>query len=319
MDLDPRRLLVLATVARTGGLAPAARALGLSRSAVSQQVAALEQECGLPLLDRAGPRPELTAAGRLLAETGERIGRQLAAAREQLTGPREIRGPVAIGASPWVIARLAAGASALLRRRHPGLVPVFQEYDLVNGLRAMRLGELDVLVAADDRETAVPLPPGTRARAMGEDEYRVLVPQSWEQPTDPRELSGRPWIGAPPRSARGRAFAAFAAEHAIEPSVVHTAEHPAAVVALMAAQLGAVVVPTLLAGRLAGARATAFPVRGRLVTRLLHRDGHAGRELAARLAADVLLQAGRDHLEAETAAGRIAQEIHVRALRDPSE
>ncbi|MGW7007897.1 LysR family transcriptional regulator [Streptomyces sp. NPDC054933] len=319
MDLDPRRLLVLATVARTGGIAPAARALGVSRSAVSQQLAALEQESGLPLLDRTGPRPELTGAGRVLAATGEQISRQLAAAREQLTGSQSVGGQVAIGASPWAIARLAAEVVRLLNHYHPGLEPRFRECDQVGGLRTMRLGELDVLVLADDRDTAVPLPPGTRARLMGEDEYRVVVPDSWEPPATPQELSGRPWIGAPPQSARGRAFARFAAEYGVEPATVHVAEHPAAVIALMAARLGAALVPTFLAAQLPRATTTTLPVGGTLIFRLLHRDGHAAQDLVSRIAADALLQAARNHLEAETAAGRIPQEIHVRALRDPSE
>ncbi|GAA1979925.1 LysR family transcriptional regulator [Kitasatospora viridis] len=319
MELDPRRLLVLAAVARTGGIAPAARALGVSRSAVSQQLAALEQETGLPLLDRAGPRPELTGAGRLLAGTGEQISRQLAAARDQLTDGRQVRGQVVIGASPWVIARLAAGVARLLNHFHPGLEPRFQECDLTTGLRALRVGELDAAVLADDRDTAVPLPPGIRARLMGEDEYRLVVPDSWEPPAAPRELAGRPWIGAPPQSARGRAFARFAAEHGLDPAGAHLAEHPAAVIALMAAGLGAVVAPTFLAAQLPRATTTALPVGGTLITRVLHREGHAAQDLASRLAADALLQAGRNHLEAETAAGRIAQEIHVRTLRDPTE
>ncbi|TQF06968.1 LysR family transcriptional regulator [Kitasatospora acidiphila] len=319
MDLDPRRLLVLATVARTGGIAPAARALGVSRSAVSQQLAALEQETGLPLLDRTGPRPELTGAGRVLAATGEQISGQLAAAREQLAGSQSLFGQVAIGASPWLIARLAAGVVQLLNHYHPGLEPSFQEYDLVGGLRAMRRGELDVLLLADDRDTAVPLPPGTRARLMGEDDYRVVVPDSWEPPATPQELSGRPWITAPPQSARGRAFSRFAAEHGIEPATVHVAEHPAAVAALMAARLGAAVLPTFMAAQLPQATTTTLPVSGTLIFRLLHRDGHTAQDLASRIAADALLQAARNHLEAETAAGRIALEIRVRALRDPSE
>src|SRR5919106_1762632 len=62
--LDLRRLRVLAEVARQGSFSAAADALHLSQSAVSQQVATLEREVGMPLLERTGEGPKLTDAGR---------------------------------------------------------------------------------------------------------------------------------------------------------------------------------------------------------------------------------------------------------------
>ncbi|WP_405691616.1 LysR family transcriptional regulator [Streptomyces sp. NBC_00057] len=78
-------------MAKSGGLAPAARVLGHTRSAVSQQLAILEREVGLPLVDRSGTRMELTAAGRLLAAT-----------------------PVAIGATSWALAGSRSGRCGCL-------------------------------------------------------------------------------------------------------------------------------------------------------------------------------------------------------------
>jgi DNA-binding transcriptional LysR family regulator len=52
MDIDPRRLRVLHEVARRGGVMRAAEALHLTPSAVSQQLAHLEREVGLALVDR---------------------------------------------------------------------------------------------------------------------------------------------------------------------------------------------------------------------------------------------------------------------------
>ena len=50
--LDVRRLRVLAEVAARGSFSAAADALQLTQSAVSQHVAALEREVGLPLVER---------------------------------------------------------------------------------------------------------------------------------------------------------------------------------------------------------------------------------------------------------------------------
>ena len=54
------------SVAQEGSFTAAARALGLSKPTVWQQVRALERELGVTLLDQRGRRAELTAEGRLL-------------------------------------------------------------------------------------------------------------------------------------------------------------------------------------------------------------------------------------------------------------
>src|ERR687897_585560 len=69
--LDLKRLRVLAEVARRGSFSAAADALYLSQSAVSQQVATLEREVGLSLLERTNGGPKLTDAGRTLVDHGE--------------------------------------------------------------------------------------------------------------------------------------------------------------------------------------------------------------------------------------------------------
>src|SRR5258705_10832109 len=84
MDLDPRKLAVLAAIARRGTLAGAAAALHVTPSAGSQQLAQLEHSVGRPLVDRSGRRAVLTAAGRLLAARAEAIARELAQAQPEL-------------------------------------------------------------------------------------------------------------------------------------------------------------------------------------------------------------------------------------------
>ena len=58
MDIDPRRLPFLLSVAREGGIVAAADILMVSPSAVSQQIQKLEEEVGLTLVERTtSPRP----------------------------------------------------------------------------------------------------------------------------------------------------------------------------------------------------------------------------------------------------------------------
>ncbi|MFB9407188.1 LysR family transcriptional regulator [Dactylosporangium matsuzakiense] len=101
MDLDPRRLAVLAAIARRGTLAGAAAALHVTPSAVSQQLAALEHSVGRPLVDRSGRRAVLTAAGRLLAGRAEAIARELLEAERELAAlSGRAAGQVRVAASP---------------------------------------------------------------------------------------------------------------------------------------------------------------------------------------------------------------------------
>src|ERR1700733_14683797 len=62
--LDVRKLIMLEAVMAEGSIAAAARRLQYTRSAVSQQISALEAEAGTPLVDRAGNHITLTPAGR---------------------------------------------------------------------------------------------------------------------------------------------------------------------------------------------------------------------------------------------------------------
>ena len=86
MEIDPRRLRFLLAVARTGGVLAAADELGVSASAVSQQLARLEGEVGRNLLERTPRGAVLTAAGHTLAESAEEIERSLEDARARLVG-----------------------------------------------------------------------------------------------------------------------------------------------------------------------------------------------------------------------------------------
>src|SRR5919198_3585799 len=69
--LDLKRLRVLAEVARQGSFSAAADSLYMSQSAVSQQVATLEREVGMPLLERTRNGPKLNDAGRVLVNHAE--------------------------------------------------------------------------------------------------------------------------------------------------------------------------------------------------------------------------------------------------------
>ncbi len=87
--MDLRRLEVFARVAELGSFSRAAEALHLTQPTVSEHVRALEEEVGVPLLDRLGRGAAPTPAGQLLLGYARRI---LALAREARQAVDEFQG-----------------------------------------------------------------------------------------------------------------------------------------------------------------------------------------------------------------------------------
>ena len=115
------RMATLVAVVEHGSFGAAAKALGSTTSAVSQQIKALEQDLGVVLLNRSTRRWELTTAGvhfhdecaRMVA-AARRAGQVLEALRDEPQG--ELRMTVPAG-----FARVLGEALTPVMMRHPGL------------------------------------------------------------------------------------------------------------------------------------------------------------------------------------------------------
>ncbi|MFD5318598.1 LysR family transcriptional regulator [Streptomyces sp. NPDC127098] len=125
--LDLRRLEILLRFAARGTIAATAADLGYSPSAVSQQLAALEREAGVALLERTAQRASLTDAGRELAEHAERILAAVETAGSRMRARAgAVGGRVTVSCLPTLAAVLAPRLAAL-RRRHPELTVIAHE------------------------------------------------------------------------------------------------------------------------------------------------------------------------------------------------
>ncbi|MDO8212099.1 LysR family transcriptional regulator [Conexibacter sp. CPCC 206217] len=148
--IDVRRLRILREVALAGTISGAARALGYTPSAVSQQLTALERESGSELLRRRGRGVELTAEGRLLVEVAERVGAELEAAEAELAArAAQPGGTVRLLAFATALQTLVPRAAAALARSTPGLVLEIDEADPDDALRLLVQQRADVVVAHD--------------------------------------------------------------------------------------------------------------------------------------------------------------------------
>jgi len=148
--LDVRRLELLRDLARLGTIAAVAQARSYTPSAVSQQLAALQRDAGVPLLERAGRRVSLTAAGSALVASTETVLAALEAADAGLAAARAgLSGTVRIGAFPSAVRTLLPAALVALGREHPGLDLMVTELDPVAVPGALRERRLDVALLQD--------------------------------------------------------------------------------------------------------------------------------------------------------------------------
>ncbi|MFG2329746.1 LysR family transcriptional regulator [Streptomyces sp. NPDC048604] len=197
--LDVRRMQVLRAVVTSGSVTAAAAHLGYTPSAVSQQVAALEKEAGVELLERVGRGVRPTAAGRLLTEHAALIGRQVAEAETALADLRAGRtGRIVLRYFATAGADLVAPALARFRAAHPD---VRVELRLVgqSGAAAPDDEEPDVTLVVHPGDGPAPAA-GSRLVHLRDDPYRAVLPKAHplaaRRTIDLADLAGEPWVGS---------------------------------------------------------------------------------------------------------------------------
>jgi len=267
--LDVRRLHLLRDLARLGTIAAVADAHAYTPSAVSQQLAALQRQAGVPLLVRTGRRVALTPAGTALVRHAETVLAELEAATATLSAARTgLSGTVRIGAFPSAVRTLLPAALVALGREHPGLDLTVIELDPVAVPAALRERRLDVALTHDyDVAPAAP-DPGLQATPVLEETVFLASP-------DGRALDGArdaDWIlGSPGTLCHTVALRTFEAA-GFTPRVRHHADDFTAVLALVAAGQGVALVPQLGAeARPAGVGLVALDTRRR--THVAYRRG----------------------------------------------
>ena len=295
-SLELRHLAALEAVARTRSFGAAARDLGYTQSAISQQIARLERSVGQRLVDRPGGprRVELTDAGRLLLRHADAIVARLDAARADMAALAEgAAGTLRVGIYQSVGARILPGLLRRFKEDWPRVeVSVREEIDATELLRLLEHGELD-LTFAD-----LPLPEGPfEAEEVLRDPYVLLVQAGSElaaRDSAPplRDLAGMPLVtwrhpGEPETSLRGRVP---------DLNVIFRSDDNGTLVGLVAEGLGVAVVPQLVVNPRNPAY-VALPVGNRIPPRRLAIVWHRDRYRSA--AADAFVELARD-LSAES-------------------
>lgn len=187
---DLRRLRMLRELEQRTTLAAVATALGYSASAISQQLAVLEKEVGVRLLERAGRGVRLTDAGRLLAQhAGVLIAATEAAQADLESLSGDVRGTVRGGGLQSATRRVLIPALADIQSTHPAVRFELSELELEQALPELRLGSLDLVISDEYSGHPRPRPPGLRHEVLVDEPLKIVLPARHPRAADNRPVS----------------------------------------------------------------------------------------------------------------------------------
>ncbi|MFI9775850.1 LysR family transcriptional regulator [Streptomyces sp. NPDC051956] len=265
--IEARHLRVLRAVAATGSFSAAARELGCTQPAVSQQMKALESSAGTPLLIRTGREMRLTQAGEALVRHAAGILAGLTAAEEEVAAIAGLRaGRVRLVSFPSGSSTLVPTALAALRAAHPGTRVSLVEAEPPRSVEMLREGDCDVALAfryEGRREASHDKGGGGRREGEGAqaaedwddlvvrpllaDRLVGLVPEGHRLAKSDAvsigELADEPWIAGCPRCRRQ--LVEVCEDAGFTPRIDFATDDYPAVIGLVGAGLGVAVLPEL--------------------------------------------------------------------------
>lgn len=248
--LNVDRLRALHAVATLGSVQAAAEALHVSTSAVSQQLSKLEEEVGHQLLTRQGRGVRLTDAAGLLVEHTSRVLAALERASADLDAAHgQVVGHITVATFPTAARGLAPAVLCALAREHRRLRVTLIELEPSDSLPRLVRGEVDVVVALDWCNAPLALPEGLAKAPVFDDVADIALPSTHplarRRVVTLRDLAGQPWVTWRAGEPCHDWLVHTLRMEGIQPTVAHTAGEHATLLALVAAGLGACVIPRL--------------------------------------------------------------------------
>jgi DNA-binding transcriptional LysR family regulator len=247
--LDVRRLAVLREVAHRGSISAAAEALSYTQSAVSQQIATLEAETGLALLERHPRGVSLTAAGQTLVGHAEGILARLEAAEEALAAIAGLRGgKLRMASFPTAGATLMPKAIAEFRKSYPEVELSLEEGEPEEVAPRLRAGELDLALLFEFAGESLVGERMTRAELL-EDPMFLALPRDHRLAARRRirleDLSKQAWVQTSGSSPCARHVVRSCHAAGFEPNVAFESDDYQTVQGLVAAGVGVALIPRM--------------------------------------------------------------------------
>ncbi len=249
--LDLRRLGLLRELRDRGTIASVAAALHLTPSAVSQQLAQLERDVGLSLLERAGRGVRLTESARMLAEHADALLARAAAAEADLAAEADsVVGRVRIAAFPSAIEHWVVPVVSQLAQSAPDLCCEVIDGEPEDALPKLAAGDLDLVVGDEWPHRPWRLAPDLQRRLCGGDPLRLVRPPGQPRSHEPlARLAGAAWVAGYEGMAWAETVKAACREHGgFEPDIRHRAGNARLALALVAAGQAVTILPELALG-----------------------------------------------------------------------
>ena len=236
--MDIKTLYTLIAIVDHGSFAAAGQSVGLSASAVSLQIGALEDETGLPLFDRSTRPPSLTENGRLFVERARDLVRRWEDLSENFqrdTGGGMLR----LGAVHTVVSGMLAVALGQLRKQRPELL-VRLHTGLSHELEErLRRGVLDCALVTDPSDR----PPDLTFHEVIEEPLVVLAPASAPGLTDAAILTENPYVRFSPAARMAKLIDRALSDRGVQTNTVMEVDTLEGVISLVSQGLGVSIVP----------------------------------------------------------------------------
>lgn len=231
--------------AQLGSAQKAAQHLNLAQPTISLRLKDLGQALGVEILERSPKGSIMSAEGRLLLPRVKAIMAEVQAIQQQDVG-RALSGPIRVGlAEGFAVSCLAPLLSGLIQD-HPALEPEWVVSTSTTLEASLLEDKLDVGVLLN------PLGHEKLAlKPLGAQPTTWVAPATWkiDAPVGPRDLRDRPIISNPAPSAMYRQVTHWFALAGVRPEKISICTSVAVMPDLVAAGLGAGILPTGMAAR----------------------------------------------------------------------
>jgi DNA-binding transcriptional LysR family regulator len=187
--MDTRQLRTLLAIANQGTFAQAAETVGLTPSAVSQQILALEQELRTALFDRSSRPPKMTPHGLQVVELAQNILRMEEDAKASLRGDR-IAGTLMLGSVRSSALNLLPQAIVRMRDLYPELKTNLRVSLSSTLIADVASGRLDAAVVAEH----VGFPPALRWSPFLREPLWLIAPKDTQLSDPVHMLNEMPYI-----------------------------------------------------------------------------------------------------------------------------
>jgi molybdate transport repressor ModE-like protein len=251
--LDVKRLRILREVANRGSFSAAADALYLSQSAVSQQVATLEKEVGMKLLDRTNGGPRLTDAGQVLISHADAVICRLEEAERELSALAGLEGgSLRLASFASASATVVTRAVSAFTARHPEVEVRLAEGEPEESVPAIRRGEYDMAVVFDYPSS--PLEVGRDLELIHLLTERMHLAMPADHPlagspaADLADFADTAWLAGTCASSCNELVKSFCRGAGFEPRIAYESDDYTVLQGLVAAGLGVTLLPDMVAG-----------------------------------------------------------------------